>query len=165
MTASTTPSLQWVVDRLAIEDTIVKSITYTDLRRFDEAASQFTPEAVFDYSSLHGPDFAAVPAAGFWEGVDDWVPGFDATQHQITNFIVDITGDLATCTCMVRAQNRLDQQFWTTAGVYYYRLACRDGAWKVTYLKYDEQYQEGESLVEAARARVSAARAAAGRPA
>ena len=156
-----TADLQWLADRIAIEDVVCRSITFTDLRRFDEAAAQFADGAVFDYSSLHGPDFAAVPANDFWSGVDDWVPGFDATQHQITNFIVDIDGDLAGCTCMVRAQNRIGEQFWTTAGVYYYKLARRDESWSITYLKYDEQYQEGDSLVEVARERVQAARAAA----
>ncbi|MGW0659536.1 nuclear transport factor 2 family protein [Streptodolium elevatio] len=62
--------------------------------------------------------------------------GFDATQHLITNHMVDVTGDSAVCTAAFQATHRLANPFgaplWTLGGDYRFDLARSGDGWRIT---------------------------------
>jgi hypothetical protein len=141
-------------DRLDVQDTICAMTLYADLGNLKGAASLFAEGATLDYSSLSGPQASALVAKDFWVGVEDFFPGFDATQHMITNFAVQLNGMRAECTSAVRAMHRIGQEVWTNGGFYYHRLVKVGGHWRIAHLRYDMRFEEGRSLVEDARRRV-----------
>jgi hypothetical protein len=110
---------------------------------------------LYDYSSMSGPEASALVAQDFWAGVKDFFPGFDATQHMITNFDVQQRGDQAVCTSAVRAMHRIGNEVWTNGGFYYHRLVKGRDGWRIAHLRYEMRFEEGRNLVEDARRRVA----------
>lgn len=88
-------SLEYLLDRMAIHDTIVRGCTAIDRLRPDLFDQVFTPDAVIDYSPIWGPD--SYPAFRQWS--KQWVDGasqdFAGWRHLLTNMTVEIDGDSA----------------------------------------------------------------------
>ncbi|MBP0017415.1 MAG: nuclear transport factor 2 family protein [Cyanobacteria bacterium SBLK] len=72
------------------------------------------------------------------------MPGFDATQHIITNTLVNIDGSEAEAIAYVRATHRLGDRFWIVGGYYTYQLEQQKRGWKIRSLKLTAQYEKGD---------------------
>jgi hypothetical protein len=156
--STSSPGRVSAADRLEIQDTICAVTLYADLGDLQGAASLFADGATLDYSSISGPDARALVARQFWSSVEDFFPGFDATQHMVTNFDIRIQGDVAECTSAVRAMHRIGDEIWTNGGFYYHRLVRSAQGWRIAHLRYDMRFEEGRRLVEDARKRVESTR-------
>ncbi|MER8699716.1 MULTISPECIES: nuclear transport factor 2 family protein [unclassified Mesorhizobium] len=69
-----------------------------------------------DYTSLFGGEAATSGSDALiaqWQGL---LPGFDATQHLITNIIVEGAGNDAVARSHVRAAHWIGARFWTVGG-------------------------------------------------
>lgn len=89
--------------------------------------------------------------------VEQWrtaLQGFDATQHQITNVSVNLSGDDASTLSHVRAVHWIDGRFWTVGGIYTHRVIRAAEGWRVAFMAIQRLYEEGDrSVQEAAAAR------------
>lgn len=158
--ANEVPDAAWTADRIAIQDVICSISIHSDLKEPAEVYQYYTDDAVMDYSSLFGEANASNPVRVSRQRIMEFFPGFDATHHQTTNFQIDINGDDATSRAQVRAAHRIDQDLWVVAGTYRHKLRRTAKGWKIYHHGFDLAYIEGEDLIERARARVNAKKAA-----
>jgi ketosteroid isomerase-like protein len=135
--------LKRLLDRQEIVDVTIRYCNALDLRDWELLASCFTDDAVF--------------SAGPWgehEGVEAIVglcnsvfPGMDMTQHLVSNHVVEVSGDEATCTCDLVAEHLLraaaggDQT--TTRAIYHDRLRRTADGWRFAHRSLDVTWQEG----------------------
>ena len=127
-------SLQYLLDRLAIHDTITRGCTAIDTRQPDLFDQVFTQDAIVDYSPLWGPD--SYPAFREWsKGWADSASGsFAAWMHLLSNMVVEIDGDQATA--MTDYHNPLiamDQSVIHSFARYHDRLARTPDGWRITH--------------------------------
>jgi len=106
-----------------------------DTRDFDLLRSIFTPSITMDFEDYSGHPAEVLQA-------DDWVAncrvlftGLDATQHVMTNPIVDIENDRATCKMYMKAEhflhNDLGNVDFALGGYYIDQLEKVEGHWLI----------------------------------
>ena len=136
-----------VLDRHIIVETVTGVGLYCDVRQWDRVTELLADDVRTDYTSLFGGEVTTAAGAalvGQWRST---LQGFDATQHLITNVQTDGAGDEATTRSHVRATHRLDDRFWTVGGVYTHHLQRCATRWRVTYMRIDRLYEEGDRAV------------------
>jgi hypothetical protein len=127
-------SLDYLLDRLAIQDTLTRGCTAIDTRRPELFDQVFTPDAVIDYGSLTEPmDYKT-----FRQWSSDWVAGasenFYGWQHLLSNIVVAIDGD--TATTAADFYNPLimnDQSVVHAYGRYHDRLVRTGEGWRIVH--------------------------------
>ena len=78
-----------------------------DTRDFDLLRSIFTDEITMDFHDYSGLPAVTVSADSWVENVRALMTGLDSTQHVMTNPIVDVEGDAATCRMYMKAEHFL----------------------------------------------------------
>lgn len=143
-------------DHTRIAEVVTGVGLYADLRDWARVERFLAPKVTTDYVSLSGGTVATADRSALvaqWRAV---LPGFDATQHQITNLAVQGAGDDAEVTSHVRATHWIGEQFWTVGGIYSHRLARSQDGWRVTFMGIKRLYEEGDrKLLELATSRVA----------
>lgn len=134
-------------DKVAIQEVISAHGLFADCREFAAIKGCIIPDAIYDYSSCFGPDFKSVKLADFLEGDDIFFLGFDATQHAITNFVIVLDGDRASCRSHVRATHRIDNDIYIMGGLYRHKLVRVGGEWKISETVFDQTYTEGDTTL------------------
>lgn len=135
-----------------VESTITKLFIDTDERNWEGVEAQFAPKVVLDYESMSGNPAVEIAPSDItfgWRGV---LPGFDSTHHQLGNFSSEINGDSAKSFCYGTATHYLENEHgsvWTVVGTYNFELRKIDNKWKVSLMKFNFKYQDGNTtLVE-----------------
>jgi hypothetical protein len=145
-------------DQQRIEDVVEGVGFYTDTHQWASLEALFTPEIAFDYTSfMGGQPMVMTPAqlSGSWQAV---MPGFDSTQHLITNILVQVRGNEAYATAHEQATHRLGAQTWVAAGVFEYSLTRTPAGWRIQSITYHLGYEEGDrNLIGQAQARLAGA--------
>ncbi|MER9252561.1 nuclear transport factor 2 family protein [Mesorhizobium sp. M0598] len=147
-----------VEDRIAIAEAIAGIGLYADLRDWNRVKSYFAASVTTDYTSLFGGKVATSDRDALvaqWQGL---LPGFEATQHLITNITVEGAGNDAVARSHVRATHWIGSRFWTVGGSYLHRLVRTPEGWRVNAIAIHRLYEEGDRAILAAAAdRVKAA--------
>jgi len=156
------PALQAILDREKITETVTRIANHADAQEWELLRTCFTDEIDVDYTSLAGGQPSVVKVDDLITSWRDTLAGFDATQHQVTNFVVTLAGDEAQVNAYIRTDHFLSGaaggDHWLVLGTYDYRLVRLDGGWRVRATKLTLKHLEGNNgLAEAARARVSQA--------
>ena len=118
---------------------------------FDLLRSVFTDEITMDFADYNG-----VPATTL--KADDWVngcrvlfTGLDSTQHVMTNPMVDVDGDLATCRMYMKAehfmQNGQGSFDYALGGYYLDDLVKQDGRWLIRGVTLKLFWQRGNKHI------------------
>ncbi|TIX03365.1 MAG: nuclear transport factor 2 family protein [Mesorhizobium sp.] len=105
-----------IEDKTAIAEAVAGIGLYADLREWNRVRSYFAARVTTDYTSLFGGEVATSDRDALiaqWQGL---LPGFDATQHLITNIVVEGAGNDAVARSHVRATHWFDTRFWTGGG-------------------------------------------------
>lgn len=127
--------LQELKDRADLTDLILKYATGIDMRDWALFRSIFAAELFMDFSSYSGSPGAAMSADQWVAGCQRMLPGFDATQHTLTNFVFDIRGDEATATVYMQAEhfiaNTQGDNSHTLGGYYVHRLRRGAAGWLI----------------------------------
>ena len=145
-----------VKDRIAITDVVNSMGTLADLGQYDRLQQLFTDEVTVDYTSLFPGEVQNISSEQLMTQWQSTLPGFDATQHLITNHQIEVSGDEATAIAYVRATHKLGDAMWVVGGYYVDELVRTDEGWKLQAIQYNALYEEGNrSLVEQAAANVS----------
>lgn len=94
-----------LVDRLEIDDLLVRYATVIDTRQWDELGTIFADEAVLDYRSAGGVKGPFTEVKAWLAGV---LPLFIWTQHLVVNRAVDLAAgaDAATLALVVLQPQR-----------------------------------------------------------
>ena len=143
-------------DRIAITDVVNSMGTLADLGQYDQLQQLFTDEVTVDYTSLFPGEVQNISSEQLMTQWQSTLPGFDATQHMITNHQITVDGDEATAVAYVRATHKLGDAMWVVGGYYVDELVRTDEGWKLKAIQYNALYEEGDrSLVEQAAARVA----------
>jgi hypothetical protein len=145
-------------DKLAVAECVYRYATGVDTRDWAMYRSVFADEVEFDFSS-YGPGRAPVTMAA-----DDWVAGVKplfgglaATQHMMSNPLVELEGDTAKITMYVRAHHVFDpedpESYYTIGGYYRNRLVREGGNWKLVGVNLNVTWRLGHpEIMESARA-------------
>lgn len=123
----------------------------------------FDDEVVVDYSSYSGGEPAVVPTEQWIARLQSLFPGLDATQHSMTNPLVDLAddGDTARCRIYVQAAHFLNdwpEPEFTIGGYYDHRLRRTSDGWRFREVKLTVWWRRGDpELMVEARRRAAAA--------
>jgi hypothetical protein len=143
-------------DRSAVTETVTRMAWYLDRRDWDGLTELFTERVYTDYTSLWGGtpreatvgELLSTAAQGSWRRTMD---GLEATQHLITNVLVDLDGDEARATANVVGVHRLTNPhgspLWTVGGTYEFGLVRADGRWRIRAITMTVTWAEGNQHV------------------
>lgn len=115
-----------------------------DARDWALAERSFAPEVLYDYTSMAGGQPLTLTAAaiiGMWK---QFLPGFDKTEHRISDFKIAAEGDAVAVQFNGHATHVIDQAVWTVEGTYETRLVQTADRWQLTFFKFNLQRQEGD---------------------
>lgn len=137
-----------------IQETVTKIFINTDNRNWESIETQFADKVTLDYSSMNGNPAAKLTPIEITSAWKTVLPGFTFTQHQIGNFITEIKENKAHTYCYGTATHFIEDKngsMWTVVGTYDFDLEKIDHKWKVTTMKFNYKYQDGNSkLIEKA---------------
>ncbi len=159
MPAMTIPTtLQDLIDRAVIGDTILKYATGVDRRDWALYRSIFADEIDVDFTTWSG--LATTMAADDWvAAVRDTLACFDATQHMITNHVIAVEGDEARITAHMVAIHVLGSEVQVLGGYYAHRLRRAGTGWRIHACRLVVTWEQGDrGLFDRARARGPRAR-------
>src|SRR6202167_5052882 len=97
--------LQLLRDRAEISDVQLRYATGLDSRDWPLFRSCFTDEVETDFTSVFGGEARKVSADRWTEAARRSLSGLKATQHMITNHVITVAGDNATCVAYVQARH------------------------------------------------------------
>ena len=147
---------QELVDRAAIVDVVTRMGWCLDRRDWDGLTALFAQRVYTDYTALWGgepqeasvEELLATDRQGSWRRTMD---GLDATQHLITNILVDVDGDRARATANVVGVHRLVNphggSLWTVGGTYDFGLLRGAGAWRIRAITQHITWVDGNQHV------------------
>jgi hypothetical protein len=140
--------LQALIDRQQIIDATISIAVCADHGKWDKLVSEvFADTVTVDYISLFGGESQTMSSKDLIAGWRTVLPGFECTQHLLSNHQVFITGDKAAALAYVRAHHRLPNKTggdtWVVGGYYDYELTRSNNGWRVTLMKLNVQYTEG----------------------
>jgi len=155
-------NMQCLLDRAAISDVQLRYATGVDMRDWPLFRSCFTDEIETESSSAVGSPPQRIKADEWVERVRRTLNGMEATQHMITNQVITLNGDEATCVAYVQARHHLpnetggsDQVMY---GYYTNRFVRTTEGWKIRARKLTVLWNEGNmEIFEVARRRLDEA--------
>lgn len=150
-------TLQWLLDRTEAVDVVYRYATSIDTRDWELHRSIFTDEMESDFSSLGSgtaPQPTSMSADAWVDGLKALMPGFEATQHSMTNPRVSIDGDEATVVMYMQAEHYLlddegEREFWSIGGYYTDRLVRSGDSWKIRSVRLTVTWQRGDQAIMA----------------
>lgn len=130
-----TMDLKTLSDRAELSELIHRYAFGIDTRDWKLFRSIFADQLHMDFSSYSGSPGADMTGDDWVAGCRRMLPGFDATQHVLSNFMFDLRGDEATVTVYMQAEHFIanaDGDGSHTLGGYYVHQ-CRRGSdgWKI----------------------------------
>jgi hypothetical protein len=155
-------NLQFLLDRTAINDVQLRYATGVDTRDWPLFRSCFTDEIETDVSSAVGSPPQRIKADDWVERVRRTIDGLKATQHMITNQVITLDGDEATCVAYVQARHHLPNETGGSEqvmyGYYTNRFVRTAEGWKIRARKLTVLWNEGNmEIFELARRRLDEA--------
>ena len=149
-------------DKLMIAETIYLYAIGIDTKDFDLYGSIFADQVNIDFSSYEGssvPETTVLTRDQWVSRVRPLFTGLAATQHSMTNPVVNIDGDTASCRMYMQAHHVFEpekEDSWFTIGGYYDDTLTRDtespSGWKLTGVKLTVLWRKGqESIMQLAR--------------
>src|SRR5262249_38217240 len=151
------PSLQLLFDRAEISDCQLRYATGLDMRDWKLFRSCFADEIEVDFSSIFGGDGPRRVTGDRWaEAARRTISGLQATQHMITNHVITVDGDGATCIASLQARHHLPndkgESSQTMYGYYTNHFVRTAQGWKIKSCKLTVTWNEGNwGLFELAR--------------
>lgn len=139
--------LQLLLDRAEISDVQLRYATGLDSRDWALFRSCFADEVDTDFTSVFGGEPRKVSADRWTEAARRTLSGLKATQHMITNHVITVAGDKATCVAYVQARhflpNDTGDSMQTMFGYYTNRFLRTPAGWKIRACKLTLSWQTG----------------------
>jgi ketosteroid isomerase-like protein len=128
-----TEKLQWLFDRAQIGEVVHRYPLSIDTRDWKLFRSIFTDEIeVYLGPPAPAPRMRRVSADSFTEQVTTIISRFDITQHFLTDYHVEVSGDTAVWVSYMQARHfKQGQPTWDMGGYYTYHLLRAGESWKM----------------------------------
>jgi len=140
-------TLARLMDRLAIEEVLVRYSTLIDSKQFDRLAGEvFTADAIVDYTRAPGGIAGTVAEVTAW--LSKVLAPFKVLQHMLGNFDIVVDGDTARSTCYFHNPMGLGTPdggvsvFWC-GGRYTDELVRTPQGWRIRHRIDDVLYMQG----------------------
>jgi hypothetical protein len=137
--------LQWLVDRAAITDHMLRYARCVDGRDWEGWAACFTPDGVFEL------DGAQVLQSEMAEWLGTMLQFYPATQHIMTNFVIEIDGDRAATRHYLHSSHLPDRarplRHSDVGGWYDSEYRRTDEGWRFTRVRLEFLWEDGEAFV------------------
>jgi SnoaL-like protein len=160
-------NLQVLLDRATITDVVNRYATGLDRRDWPLLRSIFTDEIDMEYSSV-GIKSGRYAADRWVRNSEVLFAGFGATQHTLSNHVVDVDGDTGRCTMYMRAEHFIEdlpenEKRWTIGGYYTVSLRRDGDSWRIHAMGLHMTWQTGNRqlsaiAIERGRARLGIAK-------
>lgn len=133
--------------KYAVAETCTRMAVHADRREWDLLRGLFAEKVLLDYTSLTGGAPAQLTPQEIADAWSATLGGYDATQHLITNQLVETDGDRAVCTASFQATHRLatahGAPLWTLGGDYRWELTRTGGRWLIHTVVMTATWGEG----------------------
>jgi len=138
-------------DRLAILELIGRLALTIDAKDWDALGGLFTETVYHDRTSLTGGEPYTAPVAQFVDGWRQTLQNMDAVHHQITNHVISVDSDQATCAANMQGTHVLANAsggpIWTVGGRHDYQLKRTPDGWRIAGLTFTLQWATGNMNV------------------
>ena len=118
-----------------------------DTRDFALLRSVFTDDITMDFADYSGRPSAKLKADDWVSGCSTLFNGLDATQHVMSNPVVDVNGNTATCRMYMKAEHFLENDqsasSFTIGGYYIDKLEKQNGTWLINAVTLKLFWQRG----------------------
>ncbi|TKG89599.1 nuclear transport factor 2 family protein [Puteibacter caeruleilacunae] len=131
-----------------INQTVSQLFVASDNREWTKVEHIFADQVELDYSSMNGNPAVVLSPKQITDSWKNILPGFTSTHHQLGNFITQVNGNTAEVFCYGTATHYLEHEagnIWTVVGSYNLELKEVDGAWRVSKMKLNFKYQDGNT--------------------
>lgn len=148
-----------LADRIEIQEVICGETMMGDLLDPSVATEQFyTADATVAFGRVGDPERVPIPISEYKKWIESYLPGFDARQHQMTNFLINVDGDSAESRCQVSTQVSLGEDVYHSYGMYYHTLVRTPQGWRIHRQETDMRINIGnlEKMVALATERTKA---------
>lgn len=139
------------VDRLAVIETCTRMAWHADQREWDALRDVFADEVLLDYTSLQGGEPATISREQLIESWAGLLGKLQATQHLVTNHLVTVSGDTASCTAAFQAThlfpNAHGDPIWTLGGSYCFELVRDSERWRISALTMTATWASGNQQI------------------
>lgn len=155
MPAPSLPStLQDLIDRARISDTVLNYATGVDRRDWALYGSIFADEVEFDFQTWSGEPPRIWTRDEWLASVRATLAPFDATSHTLTNHVITLDGDEATLVAHMVALHYFEGEVQELGGFYTHRLRRKGDAWEIFRCRLVITWERGSrTLFERAAAR------------
>lgn len=134
--------------------TVIQLFVSTDQNDWYTVSKCFASIVLLDYSSMNGSPSSELSPTQIIENWKSILPGFESTHHQLGNFLTTENEGVAHVYTYGTASHYLNDDngnLWIVIGSYDFELKKLDNTWKITSMKFNFKYQEGNlSLPEKA---------------
>ena len=134
-------------DRLAILELIGSLALLLDGRDWDALEGVFAERVYYDRTSLFGGEPQVLSSAELVGGYREALGNLDAVHHLITNHVITIDGDKATCAANMQGThvfaNPSGDPMWTVGGRHDYQLERTADGWRIAGLTFTIQWATG----------------------
>ena len=132
------------LDEAQIRSNINSFSALADQGAFTYLGRLLAPELTVDYTTLFGGKAEQVKRQELMKQWAQFLPGFDATFHELTNLNVSIAGDKANATVDFIARHWLGETgFWAVSGKYEFGLQRANDNWQITSVKLNKEAEQG----------------------
>jgi hypothetical protein len=136
-----------VTDRLEIVELSSAMGLLVDAREWDALEQLFADPVDVDYTSLQGGDPQTMRPGDLIAGWQQVLDHLDATQHLISDHVVTVDGDRATCAANVQGThvlaNATGGPLWTVGGRYDFGLSHTREGWRISALSLTVRWATG----------------------
>ena len=141
-----------LLDRESVAEVVNTLFVAVDNRDWATARACLADSVHFDVTSLGAPAPQELSPEQITSAWESGLAPLEAVHHQSGNFLIRVAGDQAECFCYgvalhyrrVRSGNNT-RRF---VGSYEYRLARRDGRWRITQFKFNAKFVDGNLTLE-----------------
>jgi hypothetical protein len=135
-------------DKVIIE--IVKKLfAGADERNWEKVEQTMADKVLLDYTSMAGGTPANLSPKQITESWATFLPGFDKTNHQLSDFKITIDQDKAIATYFGKADHFIETEVWTVEGSYETELISVENNWVITKQKFNFISQSGNTELPA----------------
>lgn len=132
------------LDEAKIRSNINSFSALADQGAFEYLGRLFAPELTVDYTTLFGGEAQQIKRQDLMQQWAGFLPGFDATFHDLSNLRVSIDGDKASVTVDFIASHWLGEEgFWAVSGEYEFGLQRAGDNWQITSMTLNRKSEQG----------------------